>query len=77
MCFDDIRLYRRRCVPEFAPGDATGDCRVDWADVAAVAGQWLVEGLGLAADMDGDGVVDFHDMAAMLEHWLIGGVLWP
>jgi len=77
MRFDDIRLYRRRCVPEMVTGDATGDCRSDWADVAAVAGQWLGEGLGVAADMDGDGVVDFHDVAAMLENWLIGEVLWP
>jgi len=77
MRFDDIRLYRRRCVPEMVTGDATGDCRSDWADVAAVAGQWLGEGLGVAADMDGDGVVDFRDVAAMLENWLIGEVLWP
>jgi hypothetical protein len=39
--FDDIRLYPRRCVPEYASPDLTGDCRVDINDVNAFVDQWL------------------------------------
>ncbi len=39
--FDDIRLYQRHCVPEYAPGDLTGDCKVNLDDVNVLAGEWL------------------------------------
>jgi len=41
--FDDIRVYPSRCTDEFAPaGDITGECLVDYADVNALASDWLL-----------------------------------
>jgi hypothetical protein len=40
--FDDIRLYPRRCVPEYAPaGDLDGDCDVDYQDLDIMLQNWL------------------------------------
>jgi len=43
---DDIRLYRRRCVPSLAKpaADLSDNCIVDYADVQIVSGQWLNSG---------------------------------
>ncbi len=42
--FDDIRLYLSRCVPARGKpvGDLNNDCEVGYADLAVVAGDWLV-----------------------------------
>ena len=40
--FDNIRLYQKRCVPEYGPiADFTGDCRVDINDLNVFADHWL------------------------------------
>jgi hypothetical protein len=40
--FDDIRLYPRRCVPEYGPdADFSGNCIVDWADIRIMSNEWL------------------------------------
>jgi hypothetical protein len=40
--FDDIRLYPRRCVPQYAPaGDLDGDCDVDYEDLDIMLESWL------------------------------------
>jgi hypothetical protein len=44
--FDDIRLYPTRCVVEKSAGSFTGDCEVDGYDLAALARDWLVSGIG-------------------------------
>jgi hypothetical protein len=41
--FDDIRLYQKRCIPELASPDLTGDCRVDINEVNIFADNWLVK----------------------------------
>jgi len=40
--FDDIRLYPPKCVPQFGPEyDFSGNCIVDYADIALMAEDWL------------------------------------
>ncbi|MHB9071777.1 MAG: hypothetical protein ACYC54_15565 [Sedimentisphaerales bacterium] len=58
----------------FCPGDFTGDCRVDWSDLAVFAESWLLPGT-LEADLDGSNSVDFEDFALFAEHWLMTGGL--
>ncbi len=43
MYFDDIRLYRPRCLPELVKpaGDFSNNCVVDMADLEVMAGDWL------------------------------------
>jgi hypothetical protein len=50
--FDDIRLYRPRCLPSLAKPDAdlNGNCVVDYSDLAVMAEDWLLA----AADPGGD-----------------------
>jgi hypothetical protein len=43
---DDIRLYPARCVVDEAAGSFTGDCDVDIYDLAALARDWLISGIG-------------------------------
>jgi hypothetical protein len=42
--FDDIRIYKSRCVPAMAKpaGDLNDDCMVDYLDVDILAGDWLL-----------------------------------
>ena len=44
--FDDIRIYRPRCMPSLLKLDAdlTGDCLVNYADLETLVGQWLTTG---------------------------------
>ncbi|HUW19332.1 MAG TPA: LamG domain-containing protein [Sedimentisphaerales bacterium] len=54
--FDDIRLYRQKCVPwRLKPaGDLTDDCIVDFEDIQAVANEWLrTDVAGLAVQNPG------------------------
>jgi len=44
--FDDIRLYPMRCVVEEAAGSFTDDCGVDIYDLAVLASDWLLSGIG-------------------------------
>ena len=44
--FDDISLYPRRCVVEEAAGSFTNDCDVDIDDLAVLASDWLIMGIG-------------------------------
>jgi len=40
--FDDIRLYLPKCVPAYGPEyDFSGNCIVDYADIALMAEDWL------------------------------------
>jgi len=51
MYFDDIRLYPARCFNLAGlnlSGDANGDCKVDFGDLAALAEGWLNNGLAPA-----------------------------
>jgi hypothetical protein len=43
---DDIRLYPTRCVVEEAAGSFTNDCDIDIYDLAVLARDWLVSGIG-------------------------------
>jgi len=42
--FDDVRLYRSRCVPSMAKpaADISGDCIVNYLDLDILAGDWLL-----------------------------------
>ncbi len=79
--FDDIRLYRPRCVPSEARPDAdlSGNCVVDYADLDIMAGQWLqaIPPAGaLSADLNADKKVDLKDYAKLADAWL-EELLWP
>jgi len=79
MYFDDIRLYRPRCVPDkvtLSAADLNSDCVVDMADVEIMAGDWLAVDPALAADLNADSSVDFNDYAALADQWL-DEQLWP
>ncbi|MHC4423220.1 MAG: hypothetical protein ACYSWR_00920 [Planctomycetota bacterium] len=74
--FDDIRLYSPRCVPELGPyADLSGNCIVDFADIEALAEDWLYVGLS-AADLYEDNVVNLKDFAVLADMWL-KEQLWP
>ena len=77
--FDDIRLYRPRCVPWLAKpaADLSGDCLVDYADLRIMAEQWLLGALESAPNLYEDGTIDLKDYAVLGENWLEGFLLWP
>lgn len=49
------------------PGDANGDCAVNFADVTSVL-QHFGEA-GIPGDADSDGAVDFGDITSILQNW--------
>lgn len=51
------------------PGDVTGDGRVGFDDLLALAESWGRRGVNLPADLDGDGVVDGNDLERLREHY--------
>ncbi len=76
--FDDIRLYRPRCVASLRKPDSdfSNNCVVDSADIKIMAEEWLVGGGELEADVYEDNKVDFRDYAKLAEGWL-EEQLWP
>jgi hypothetical protein len=79
MYFDDIRLYRSRCVPSeitLAEADLNSDCVVDYRDLEMMVGDWLAGDPGLAADLNADDTDDFKDYAVLANQWLEEQV-WP
>ncbi|MFB0552213.1 MAG: hypothetical protein ACETWQ_02760, partial [Phycisphaerae bacterium] len=79
MYFDDIRLYRPRCVPDkltLSQADLNSDCVVDFRDLKIIAGDWLDSGLDLDADLNADSMVDFADYAVLADQWLEEQI-WP
>ncbi len=76
--FDDIRLYKSRCIPELAKpvSDLSNNCIVDTADIDIMASQWLQTGPDLQADLNTDQTVNFIDYATLAETWL-DQTLWP
>lgn len=50
-------------------GDVTGDGRVGFDDLVALAEAWGRRGVNLPADLDGDGVVDEDDLRVLREHY--------
>ncbi len=48
-------------------GDVNKDCRVDMADLALMAEQWLTD--GPEADINQDRIVDLHDYHHLSENW--------
>ena len=54
-------------------GDLNGDCRVDLADVAVFAEQWLAPPES-PADLNGDDRVNIVDLALLVEQWGQTGV---
>ena len=52
-------------------GDLDGSCKVDWADLSVLTGQWLdSNGSVLSADLDDDGDVDLIDFTVMAGEWM-------
>jgi len=79
MYFDDIRLYRPRCVPDkvtLLEADLNSDCVVDFRDLAIMTEDWLSSQADLAADVNADSTVDFEDYAVLADQWL-EEQLWP
>jgi len=60
-------LYTCQSVPA---SDMSSDCRVDFADFAMFAGEFLAGGAGSTGNFNGDGLVDFGDLAALTAEWL-------
>ena len=58
---------------ECPKGDLNGDCKVDFADMQALAAQWLYPP-GSHADIDGLNGVEGRDLAALAGKWLKGGI---
>ena len=57
----------------FPQADINEDCRVDFADYAILAEQWLNTTGELSADIapeGGNGIVNFNDLAVVSENWL-------
>ena len=77
MYFDDIRLYRSRCVPDkvtLSQSDLNSDCVVDCGDLQIMASGWLTNGPD--SDLNADSTVDFKDYAVLADQWL-DEVTWP
>jgi hypothetical protein len=79
MFFDDLRLYRPRCVPDevtLSAADLNSDCVVDYRDLEIMVDDWLAGVPGLAGDLNADDTVDFKDYAVLAGQWL-EEQLWP
>ncbi|MHC4483328.1 MAG: hypothetical protein ACYSW4_07240, partial [Planctomycetota bacterium] len=77
--FDDIRLYSRKCAPEFASvADLSGNCIVDVSDFLILALQWFQSPGSPSADIAEplDSFVDWKDLDVLTENWL-EVKLWP
>ncbi|MGD8501039.1 MAG: AbfB domain-containing protein, partial [Phycisphaerales bacterium] len=65
MYFDDIRLYRPRCVPSLLKPDAdlSGNCIVDYADLEIIADNWLGSGYEVTpTDPGAAGLVAYYGL---------------
>jgi hypothetical protein len=60
---DNVSLFN---VP---PGDFNLDGKVDYQDLAVLAGDWLQKQPDLVTDLDGNGMVDLKDFAVFGENW--------
>jgi hypothetical protein len=83
MYFDDIALYRSRCVPDkvtLSEADLNSDCVVDFRDLEIMTGNWLTvepdPAVELEADLNSDSTVDFKDYAVLADQWLDERI-WP
>jgi len=81
VCFDDIRLYPRKCAASLAKptADFDSDCLVNFEDFAVLGSQWLQSPGIPSADIapeSPDGVVDWRDLAVLGNEWL-EQQLWP
>lgn len=80
--FDDLRLYVRRCLPDYSwqYGDISGpvgghpDCFVDYYDLGIMRDEWLTS--GTKADLVEDYNVNFKDYTVLMEYWL-EDLRWP
>src|SRR3972149_4499968 len=54
-------------------GDLTGDCRIDFLDVKALAEQWLSPP-GEPGDIDGLNGVEWRDLALLAQRWREEGI---
>jgi hypothetical protein len=77
MYFDDIVLYRSRCVPDkvtLSEADLNSDCVVDFRDLEIMTDNWLAvepdPAVELEADLNSDSTVDFMDYAVLADQWL-------
>jgi hypothetical protein len=75
--FDDIRLYRPRCILEQGQpaGDLNDDCIVDYKDLEVIVLDWLNEG-NIPADLYNDNRINFKDIAVLCETWM-ERQFWP
>ncbi|MHC4561080.1 MAG: DUF1349 domain-containing protein, partial [Planctomycetota bacterium] len=79
MYFDDIALYRPRCMPDMvtlSQADLNSDCMVDFRDLEIMVGDWFANDPDLKADLNVDSMVDFKDYAVLADEWL-DEQLWP
>ena len=76
---DDIRPYQPRFIPDRLPpmfGDLVYDGTINYADLGALAVEWLGSGADLTVDLDSDGDVDLKDYAVLAGGWL-SEQMWP
>jgi len=73
---DDIALYPAKCVVSESElqADITGDCVVNYDDLAYLTNGWLSD---LAeGDLNDDVVIDFADYSILASEWLVEDI-WP
>ncbi len=80
--FDDVRLYKSRCInqPTIQQGNLDNDCDIDFDDVAILASQWLQPPGTPSADIAPlptvDGKINMLDFTALADNWRESG-MWP
>jgi probable HAF family extracellular repeat protein len=57
-------------LPTFTTGDMNLDGVVNAQDIAIVASNWLVPGIGIQGDANGDGIVNGQDLALLSSNWM-------
>ncbi len=76
--FEDIQLYRPRCIISKRLGDFAGGCDVDFADFNVLALAWLTEEGQAGYDpncdiaVPFDSVIDEKDLKVLTDNWLVG-----
>jgi hypothetical protein len=72
--FDDIRLYKQRCVPYHSGVtaiDVNADCIIDWRDQDAMRGSWLQSGTAYNFHPTNP-LVNCMDYAILANNWQMG-----
>jgi len=72
--YDGVNLVANLTTATPILGDITGDGKVDFADLARLANEWLWTGQpgSISEDILQDGIINFADFALLAQNWLAG-----